>query len=176
MDVVATLAVVVSVLALAYQGRELAKHTRVANEVAGVETHRELMRHWKSITDAFIEHPELRAQYYSNAASRPSPTDTVRLETIASSTRTGLRMASSPVASSVHTGASSWATSSRTPLPVWPHRPLSARVSAHTPVRTRRLMRCLRSTTPLTRQVPDPAGITTRLRHPRRTDSPSIPT
>jgi len=62
MQLVATLAVAVSVLVLAYQGRELAKHTRVANEVAGVETHRKLMRHWKSITDVFIEHPELRAQ------------------------------------------------------------------------------------------------------------------
>lgn len=84
MQLVATLAVVVSVLVLAYQGRKLAKHTRVANEVAGVETHRELMRHWKSITDVFIEHPELRAQYYTNATSRPSTTtDAVRLETIA---------------------------------------------------------------------------------------------
>lgn len=83
MQLVATLAVVVSVLVLAYQGRELAKSTRVANEVAGVEAHRELMRHWKSITDVFIEHPELRAQYFDNATSRPSPTDAVWLETIA---------------------------------------------------------------------------------------------
>ena len=43
MELVATLAVVVSVLVLAYQGRELARHTRVANEVAGTEAHREIL-------------------------------------------------------------------------------------------------------------------------------------
>jgi hypothetical protein len=36
LQLIGTLAVVVSVLVLAYQGRELAAHTKVANDVAGV--------------------------------------------------------------------------------------------------------------------------------------------
>jgi hypothetical protein len=83
MQLIGTLAVVISVLVLAYQGRELAKHTQVANDLAGVETHRELMRHMKSITDVFIRFPELHAHYYGTATTEPSADETVRLLTIA---------------------------------------------------------------------------------------------
>jgi hypothetical protein len=83
MQLVATLAVVVSVLVLAYQGRELAGHTRVANEVAGTQAHRELMLHWKSWSDVFIQYPELHAYYYDQATDTPSASDTVRLDVIA---------------------------------------------------------------------------------------------
>jgi hypothetical protein len=83
MQLVATLAVVVSVLVLAYQGRELAGHTRVANEVAGTQAHRELMAHWKSILDVFIQHPELHAYYYGQTTAAPNESDNVRLKVIA---------------------------------------------------------------------------------------------
>jgi hypothetical protein len=83
MQLVATLAVVVSVLVLAYQGRELAGHTRVANEVAGTEAHRELMSHWKSILDVFIQHPELHAYYFGQTTASPGESDCVRLKVIA---------------------------------------------------------------------------------------------
>jgi hypothetical protein len=83
MHLVETLAVVVSVLVLAYQGRELAGHTRVANEVAGTQAHRELIHHWKSWSDVFIQYPELHAYYYDQATDTPSASDTVRLDVIA---------------------------------------------------------------------------------------------
>jgi hypothetical protein len=83
LQLIGTLAVVVSVLVLAYQARELAAHTKVANDVAGVETHRELMRHWKSILDVFIEYPELHPQYYGKATAPASASDGVRLTMIA---------------------------------------------------------------------------------------------
>ena len=83
MQLIATLAVVVSVLVLAYQGRELAGHTRVANEVAGTQAHRELLLHWKSWSDVFIQYPELHAHYYDQATDTPSASDTVRLDVIA---------------------------------------------------------------------------------------------
>jgi hypothetical protein len=54
-----------------------------ANDVAGVETHRELMRHWKSITDVFIQYPELYPQYYVTAVTQASAIDAVRLEMLA---------------------------------------------------------------------------------------------
>ena len=83
MQLIGTLAVVVSVLVLAYQGRELAVHSRVANEVAGTKAHREVMVHWKSILDVFIRHPELHAHYYGQATVAPSESEVVRLTVIA---------------------------------------------------------------------------------------------
>ena len=83
MQLVGTLAVVVSVHVLAYQGRELAGHTRVANEVAGTQAHRELLLHWKSWSDVFIQYPELHAYYYDQATDTPSASDNVRLDVIA---------------------------------------------------------------------------------------------
>src|SRR5690348_14527642 len=64
MDVVGTIAVVVSVLVLAYQGRELAGHTRIANEVAATQAHRDLLFHWKWVIDVFVRHPDLHALYF----------------------------------------------------------------------------------------------------------------
>jgi hypothetical protein len=83
MQLIATLAVVISVLVLAYQGRELAGHTRVANEVAGTEAHREILVHWKSIMDAFIEHPELHAHYFGETSGDATAGERVRLRMIA---------------------------------------------------------------------------------------------
>ncbi len=83
MQLVGTLAVVVSVLVLAYQGRELAGHTRVANEVAGTQAHRALVFHFKSLVDVFIQHPELHAYYFGQTTASPSASDSVRLKVIA---------------------------------------------------------------------------------------------
>ena len=80
---IGTAAVVLSVLVLAYQGRELARATRVANQVAGTQAHRELLLHWKSLSDVFIQYPELYAYYYDRATDTPSASDNVRLDVIA---------------------------------------------------------------------------------------------
>jgi hypothetical protein len=83
MEFVATIAVVASVLVFAYQARELAHQSRVGNEVAGTQTHREIMLHYKRFTDVFIQYPELHAYYYDQSPSPPSGTDSVRLRVIA---------------------------------------------------------------------------------------------
>ena len=83
MEFVATIAVVASVLVFAYQARELARQSRVGNEVAGTEAHREILRHWKEVSDVFIQYPELHAYYYDQTPNPPSATDGVRLAVIA---------------------------------------------------------------------------------------------
>ena len=112
MQLVATLAVVVSVLVLAYQGRELAGHTRVANEVAGTQAHRELLLHWKSWSDVFIQRPELYAYYYDRTSDTPSAHDTVRLDVIADQEADWLHaglMTSQGLASYAHFIGDEWA-------------------------------------------------------------------
>jgi hypothetical protein len=107
MQLVATLAVVVSVLVLAYQGRELAGHTRVANEVAGTQAHRELLLHWKSWSDVFIQYPGLHAYYYDQATDTPSASNAVRLDVIADQEADWLNaglMTSQKLASYAHWG------------------------------------------------------------------------
>jgi hypothetical protein len=83
MEFVATIAVVASVLVFAYQARELARQSRVANEVAGTQAHRGILLHWKHISDVFVQHPELHAHYYDQAPTEPSANDSVRLAVIA---------------------------------------------------------------------------------------------
>ena len=83
MEFVATIAVVASVLVFAYQARELARQSRVGNEVAGTQAHREMMLHYKRFTDVFIRYPELHAYYYDQTPNTPSATDSVRLAVIA---------------------------------------------------------------------------------------------
>jgi hypothetical protein len=83
MQLIATLAVVVSVLILAYQSRELAVGTRVADELAGTQAHRELLLHWKSWCDVFIKYPELHSYYFDQTQDTPGASDSVRLNVIA---------------------------------------------------------------------------------------------
>ena len=83
MQFVATIAVVASVLVFAYQARELARQSRVGNEVAGTQAHREMMLHYKRFTDVFIQYPELHAYYYDQTPNTPSTNDSVRLAVIA---------------------------------------------------------------------------------------------
>jgi hypothetical protein len=83
---VGTIAVVASVLVLAYQARELAKHTHIANEVAGVETNRELITMYQRIHQVFIDYPELRPQFFDEATKAPSEQDTIRLRELAEMT------------------------------------------------------------------------------------------
>ena len=83
MALIGTIAVVVSVLVLAYQGRELAGHTRIANEVAGTQAHRELLFHWKAVIDVFVRHPELHGLYFGLTSTAPTAEDAVRLEVVA---------------------------------------------------------------------------------------------
>jgi hypothetical protein len=83
MEVIGTLAVVLSVLVLAYQARELARNTRVANEVAGTHAHQELLTHYRSVMDVFIQYPELHAYFFDKTAAPPSSSDSIRLDVIA---------------------------------------------------------------------------------------------
>ena len=83
MQFVATIAVIASVLVFAYQARELARQSRVGNEVAGTQAHREILLHWKEVSDVFIRYPELNAYYYDQTPNTPSATDNVRLKIIA---------------------------------------------------------------------------------------------
>ena len=83
MQLAATIAVVVSVLVFALQARELARQSRLANEVAGARSHGEIVLHWKQLMDVFIQYPELHAHYFDQTAEIPSATDAVRLGVIA---------------------------------------------------------------------------------------------
>src|SRR5690242_7793526 len=83
MELAATIAVVVSVLVFAFQARELARQSRLANEVAGTRAHGEIVLHWKNIMDVFIQYPELRAFYFDQTSEAPSASDSVRLGVIA---------------------------------------------------------------------------------------------
>ena len=82
MQLVATLAVVLSVLALAYQARELARHSRIANEVAAVQADCDLLRMDARVQETFIQYPELRARFYDQATAPIDDTES-RLLTIA---------------------------------------------------------------------------------------------
>lgn len=84
MQFAATIAVVLSVLVLAFQARQLAAQSRVANEVAGTEAHREILFHWDSvIAPVFIQYPELSAYYYDETTTAPSAMERIRLNVIA---------------------------------------------------------------------------------------------
>ena len=83
MEFIATIAVVASVLVFALQARELARQSRVGNEVAGTQAHRDLLRDYKQFADVFIQYPELHAYYYDQTPNTPSATDGVRLAVIA---------------------------------------------------------------------------------------------
>ena len=83
MQLAATIAVVVSVLVFALQARELARQSRLANEVAGTRSHGEIVLHWKKLMDVFIQYPELHAFYFDQTPDTPSATDSVRLGVIA---------------------------------------------------------------------------------------------
>ncbi len=83
MDYVATIAVVASVLVFAFQARELARQSRVGNEVAGTQAHRDLLRDYKQFADVFIQYPELHAHYYDQTPNTPTAIDIVRLKVIA---------------------------------------------------------------------------------------------
>ena len=83
MQFVATIAVVASVLVFAYQARELARQSRMGNEVAGTQAYREILRDSTRFADAFIQYPELHAYYYDRTPTSPSATDSVRLAVIA---------------------------------------------------------------------------------------------
>lgn len=83
MQLASTLAVLASVLVFAYQARELARQTRVANQVAGTAAHRETMAYSGRWTSVFIEYPELYAYYYGETQAEPTAVDRVRLKIIA---------------------------------------------------------------------------------------------
>jgi hypothetical protein len=80
---IGTLAVVVSVLVLAYQTREVARQTRFANQVAGSVAQRHMVFNWRRWAHVFIDHPELHGMYFGEPDTEPSDADRVRLGVIA---------------------------------------------------------------------------------------------
>jgi len=82
-QVISTIAVVASVLVFAYQARELAIQSRVANQVAGTQAHRELIGYYQPVYDVFIQFPDLHAHYFDATQASPSAHDTVRLQMLA---------------------------------------------------------------------------------------------
>ncbi len=75
MDIISTIAVVASVLFFAMQARSLAGQQRIANEVAGTQAHRELLAHYTSVTDVFIQFPNLYDLYFDGTDSNPGGSD-----------------------------------------------------------------------------------------------------
>jgi hypothetical protein len=71
------------VLVLAFQARELAKQSRIANQVAGAETNRELITLLVPVHRVFIDYPELRQHFYDQSPVAPSELDQARLVEIA---------------------------------------------------------------------------------------------
>jgi hypothetical protein len=82
LEVAGTIAVIASVLVLAYQARELAKHSRIANQVAAVETNRELLMMFHNVYRVFLERPELRAHFFDESSAAPTADDRVRIRVV----------------------------------------------------------------------------------------------
>ena len=83
MQFVATIAVVASVLVFAFQARELARQSRMGNEVAGTQAYRDILRDSTRFADAFMQYPELHAHYYDQTPNLPTAADRVRLAVVA---------------------------------------------------------------------------------------------
>jgi hypothetical protein len=82
MQLVGTIAVVASVLALAYQARELTRQSRIANLVAQIQADRAITELSTRITGVFLRHPELRAEFFDRLPE-PSSSTEARLMTVA---------------------------------------------------------------------------------------------
>ena len=82
MQLAATIAVVVSVLVLAFQARELTRQSRIANQVAGGQADRDLVRLLAETSGVFLQYPELRAYFFDQKPAPSSVTD-ARLLTVA---------------------------------------------------------------------------------------------
>ena len=87
LQLIGTIAVVASVLVLAYQAREVVHQTRTANEVSGTVAHRELVFQWERWARVFIHRPELHSLYFGDPDTEPSDADRVRLAVIAEGVR-----------------------------------------------------------------------------------------
>lgn len=81
---------VVSVLVFAFQARELARQSRLANEVAlaanevaATQAYRELLLYYKRVIDVFIRHPELHGRFFGEATETLGAADRVRLQVVA---------------------------------------------------------------------------------------------
>lgn len=83
LELIGTIAVITSVLVFAWQARELAKQSRIANQVAGAETNRELLLMFRDVHRVFIDHPGLWPQFYDQVAEPPNAEDEVRLRVVA---------------------------------------------------------------------------------------------
>ena len=82
-QLISTVAVVASVLVFAYQAHELAVQSRVANEVAGTQAHRELLSSYQPVYDVFLKYPNLHAMYFDATHVTPTTDDEIRLQLVA---------------------------------------------------------------------------------------------
>jgi hypothetical protein len=77
LDIIATTALVVSVLILAWQAREQAKETALANDLAREEALRHAMRSIDGVLTMIVEHPELHP-YFREGANAPENDPVIR--------------------------------------------------------------------------------------------------
>jgi hypothetical protein len=75
-------AVILSVLLLAYEARQLTQQGRIANQHAGAETNRELLRMFADVHRVFIDHPNLRPHFLDESAVAPSAVEQIRLAVV----------------------------------------------------------------------------------------------
>jgi hypothetical protein len=82
MQAIGTIAVVVSVLVLAYHAREVARQSRIANRVAALQADSAITQLSTRISDVFIQYPELRSRFFDELPNPSSATE-ARLMTVA---------------------------------------------------------------------------------------------
>jgi len=75
--------VVVSLLFLGWQSREVARQTRIANQTAGAAGLRDSLTHLHSVIQIFVEHPELRPYFYGGVDAPADIAQRAQVDTIA---------------------------------------------------------------------------------------------
>lgn len=75
--------VVISLLFLGWQSREVARQTRIANQTAGAAGLRDSLTHLHSVIQIFIERPELRPYFYGGMDAPTDAEQRAQVDTIA---------------------------------------------------------------------------------------------
>lgn len=82
-DTIALVVAVAAVLFSAWQSREVAKQTRLANDLAGVDTLSSSIGDLREVLGLLVERPELRQYFYGGRVAPVDGSDTcMRIETI----------------------------------------------------------------------------------------------
>lgn len=75
--------VILSLLFLGRQSREVARQTRISNQTAGVAGVRDSLTHLHLVVQTFVEHPELRRYFYGGIDPPTDPGTLAQVETVA---------------------------------------------------------------------------------------------